>query len=110
MQRLFLALLILIAVQNGQAAKVAIANIHVDSTTAGIGTILFHQDDPQQPVRIAGIIDGLKPNTVHVSFVIPTKDNQCTALFRVFMYIEIHCQKATMFAMPLVLISIPKVR
>lgn len=68
MQRLFLALLILAVAQYGQTAKVATANVHVDSTSTGIGTILFYQQDPQQPVRVAGIIDGLKPNTVHVRF------------------------------------------
>lgn len=70
MQRLFLALVILAVVHYGQTAMVATANIHIDSTPIGIGTVLFHQDSPQEPVRIAGIIDGLKPNTVHVSVCI----------------------------------------
>ena len=67
MQRLCLVLLILSVVQYGQSAMIATANIHIDSTPIGIGTILFRQQDAQEPVRIAGIIDGLKPNTVHVS-------------------------------------------
>lgn len=66
MKFICLTLLLLSLVHNGQGAKVATANIHVDSTQVGIGTLLFYQQDPQTPVRIAGIIDGLKPNTVHV--------------------------------------------
>jgi hypothetical protein len=62
------AIFILSLVHDGQSAMVATANIHIDSTEVGVGTILFFQNDPNTPVRVAGIIDGLKPNTVHVCF------------------------------------------
>lgn len=67
MQLLFVALVILSFVRDGQSAMVATANIHIDSTSIGIGTILFHQDAPNAPVRVVGVIDGLKKDTVHVS-------------------------------------------
>ncbi len=68
MKLLLFAILILSFVHDGQNARVATANIHVDSTSIGIGTILFHQEQPQAPVRVVGIIDGLKMNTVHVCY------------------------------------------
>jgi hypothetical protein len=68
MKVLFFAIFILSLVQDGQSAMVATANIHIDSTEIGIGTLIFFQNDPNTPVRVAGIIDSLKANTVHVSF------------------------------------------
>jgi hypothetical protein len=62
------AIFILSLVHDGQSAMVATANIHIDSTEVGVGTLIFYQNDPNAPVRIGGIIDGLKPNTVHVCF------------------------------------------
>ncbi len=64
----FFIIFISLLVQNGQSDLVATANIHIDSTEIGIGTILFHQKDAGSPVRVVGIIDGLKSNTVHVCF------------------------------------------
>ncbi len=72
MKLLGLAIFILSLVQNGQSAMVATANIHIDSTQVGVGTLIFYQNDPNAPVRVAGIIDGLKANTVHVCFSIKT--------------------------------------
>jgi len=68
MKLVLLAVCVLLLVQHGQCAMVATANIHLDSSELGIGTVLFYQRDAQTPVRVAGIIDSLKSNTVHVSF------------------------------------------
>lgn len=68
MKLLFSCIFALLLVQNGQSDLVATANIHIDSTSIGIGTILFHQRDADSPVHVVGIIDSLKSNTVHVCF------------------------------------------
>ncbi|UJR22136.1 hypothetical protein I4U23_025200 [Adineta vaga] len=65
MKILLVTLCLLLLVHNRQCSLVATANLHVDSAAVGIGTLLFHQRDPTSPVRIVGIIDGLKSNTVH---------------------------------------------
>jgi hypothetical protein len=69
MKLLFLAVCVLLLIQDGQSAMVATANVHLDSSELGVGTVLFYQRDPGTPVRVAGIIDGLKQNTVHVCFI-----------------------------------------
>jgi len=68
MKLFFFAIFALSLVHDGQNDMVATANIHIDSTLIGIGTILFHQRDADSPVRVVGIIDSLKNNTVHVCF------------------------------------------
>jgi hypothetical protein len=68
MKLLLFAIFVLLFVQNGQSDMIATANIHVDSTQYGIGTVLFHQRDADSPVQVFGIIDSLKPDTVHVCF------------------------------------------
>jgi hypothetical protein len=68
MKLLFFAIVVLSIIQNVQNDMTATANIHIDSTQIGIGTILFHQRDAGTPLRIVGVIDSLKPNTVHVCF------------------------------------------
>jgi hypothetical protein len=69
MKLLLLAICILLFVSNGQSDMVATANLHLDSATVAVGTVLFHQRDDESPVRVFGILDGLKSNTVHVSFI-----------------------------------------
>ncbi len=91
MKLLLIAICGLLFVHYGQSSLVATANLHVDSTQIGIGTLLFHQRDADSPVRVVGLIDGLKSNTVHVGFFLQkSKRNQSKILFRVFMYTEIH--------------------
>ena len=91
MQLFVVAIFLLSLVQSGQSAMVATANIHIDSTEVGVGTILFYQNDPNTPVRVAGIIDGLKPNTVHVRvFFDEDERDGANCLFRVFMCTGIH--------------------
>jgi len=68
MKFLLVAIYVLLCVHNGQSSLVATANLHIDSSELGIGTVLFYQLDADSPVRVAGIIDSLKSNTVHVSF------------------------------------------
>lgn len=70
MKVFFTTVLMLLFVHDGRSAMTAVANIHVDSTSIGVGTILFHQRDSNSAVRIVGIIDGLKSNTVHVCFIL----------------------------------------
>ncbi|CAF0940528.1 unnamed protein product [Adineta ricciae] len=65
MKLIFITLCLLSLVHTKHCSLVATANLHIDSAQVGIGTLLFHQRDPASPVRIVGIIDGLKSNTVH---------------------------------------------
>ncbi|CAF0931952.1 unnamed protein product [Adineta steineri] len=65
MKLLLVTFCILLFIYNGQSSLIATANLHVDSAAIGIGTLLFHQRDANSPVRIVGLIDGLKSNTVH---------------------------------------------
>ncbi|CAF2074360.1 unnamed protein product, partial [Rotaria magnacalcarata] len=65
MKLLLVGLLIFSLVQIGHSALTATANIHVDSTSVAVGTVLFHQRDANSPVRVVGILDGLKNNSVH---------------------------------------------
>jgi hypothetical protein len=69
MKLLFVGIFALLFVQNGQSQMTATANLHVDSTTVPVGVVLFHQRDADSPVRVVGILDGLKSNTVHVCFI-----------------------------------------
>ncbi|CAF4227238.1 unnamed protein product [Rotaria magnacalcarata] len=65
MKLLLVGILIFSLVQIGHSALTATANIHVDSTSVAVGTVLFHQRDANSPVRVVGILDGLKNNSVH---------------------------------------------
>jgi len=68
MKLLLFAVFLLSIVQNGQNDMTATANIHIDSTQIGIGTVLFYQRDADSPLRVFGIIDSLKADSVHVCF------------------------------------------
>jgi len=68
MKLLLFAIFLLSIVQNGQNDMTATANIHIDSTQIGIGTVLFYQRDADSALRVVGIIDSLKANSVHVCF------------------------------------------
>lgn len=63
---LSVALTIVALISHGYADITATANLHFDSSTSPVGTILFNQREPQGPVRIIGILDGLQNATVHV--------------------------------------------
>lgn len=56
----------LLLIQHGYCGLTATANLHVDSSMIAVGTVLFYQRDEISPVRVIGILDGLKSNTVHV--------------------------------------------
>lgn len=66
MKFLSVALTIVALISHGYADITATANLHFDSSTSPVGTILFNQREPQGPVRIVGILDGLQNATVHV--------------------------------------------
>ena len=68
MKVLLVGVFVLLLVQDGQSQMTATANLHVDSTTIPVGTVLFHQRDANSPVRVVGILDGLKSNTIHAGF------------------------------------------
>lgn len=101
MKLIFVTLCLLLLVHNEHCSLVATANLHIDSAQVGIGTLLFHQRDPASPVRIVGIIDGLKSNTVHVS---SSQQHHISTLikFRVSMFTEIHWSPVNSIALLLV--------
>ncbi|CAF1215382.1 unnamed protein product [Rotaria sp. Silwood1] len=61
----FFAILVFLLIQDGQSTMTAVALVHVDSSITPTGTILFYQRDTNSPVRVVGILNGLKSNTVH---------------------------------------------
>jgi hypothetical protein len=75
MKLLFLIICVLCLVHHGQSAMIATANLHVDSTSVAVGILLFYQQDANSPVRIAGVLEGLKNNTVHVNILYERKKN-----------------------------------
>ena len=104
MKLIFITLCLLSLVHNEHCSLVATANLHIDSAQVGIGTLLFHQRDPASPVRIVGIIDGLKSNTVHVSSL-QQHYTSSHIKFRVFMFTEIHWSPVNSIVLLLVLTS-----
>ena len=69
MKLLFTVVAIFLLVRDSQSDRTATANLHADCSLVPFGTLLFHQKDANSPVRVVGILDGLKRNTVHVCFV-----------------------------------------
>ena len=70
MKLLSITLTIVALISYGYADITAVANLHFDSSTSPVGTILFNQREPQGPIRIVGILDGLQNATVHVRSLI----------------------------------------
>jgi hypothetical protein len=50
-----------------QCDLTATANLHADSGTLPVGTLVFYQSDSNSPVRIVGFLNGLKNYTIHVT-------------------------------------------
>lgn len=61
-------LLIFGLIQTVESGVHAIANLHLDSSPSGAGSVFLDQPAANAPVRLMGVLIGFQPHTVHVEY------------------------------------------